>query len=125
MISKIKKKKKNTGVGWLPHPPPGDLPDPGIEPASLVAPALTDGFFTTSTTREALPLQSVTGFLSPTIFQCRQWVCSPPSEPSGKVGLHPASLYISPYQGLWLEFPKAPPFIYLAVLGLRCGIQTR
>ena len=28
----------------LPFPSPGDLPDPGIEPAS---PALTDGFFTT------------------------------------------------------------------------------
>ena len=28
----------------LPFPPPGDLPDPGIEPAS---PALADRFFTT------------------------------------------------------------------------------
>ena len=28
----------------LPFPPPGDLPDPGIEPAS---PALAGGFFTT------------------------------------------------------------------------------
>ena len=27
-------------------PPPGDLPDPGIEPVSLASPALTDGFFT-------------------------------------------------------------------------------
>ena len=32
----------------LPCPPPGDLPDPGIEPASLMSPALADGFFTTS-----------------------------------------------------------------------------
>ena len=31
----------------LPGPPPGDLPDPGIESASLAAPALTDGLFTT------------------------------------------------------------------------------
>ena len=31
-----------------PFPPPGDLPDPGIEPSSFVAsPALTGGFFTT------------------------------------------------------------------------------
>ena len=29
--------------------PPGDLPDPGIEPESLTSPALADGFFTTST----------------------------------------------------------------------------
>ena len=31
----------------LPFPPPGDLPDPGIEPTSPVSPALA-GFFTTS-----------------------------------------------------------------------------
>ena len=38
--------------GW-PLPTPGDLPNPGIEPASLVSPALAGGFFTTSTTWEA------------------------------------------------------------------------
>ena len=37
----------------LPFPPPGDLPNPGIEPGSLVTPALAGGFFTTSTTWEA------------------------------------------------------------------------
>ena len=31
----------------LPFPPPGDLPNPGIEPASLMFPALAGGFFTT------------------------------------------------------------------------------
>ena len=31
----------------LPFPPPGDLPDPGIEPSSLGPPALADRFFTT------------------------------------------------------------------------------
>ena len=36
----------------LPCPLPGDLPDPGIEPASLMSPALTGEFFTTSTTWE-------------------------------------------------------------------------
>ena len=30
----------------LPFPTPGDLPDPGIEPMSLVPPALAGGFFT-------------------------------------------------------------------------------
>ena len=30
----------------LPCPPPGDLPDPGIEVASLEFPALAGGFFT-------------------------------------------------------------------------------
>ena len=37
----------------LPCPPPGDLPDSGIEPASLMSPALAGGFFTTSATWEA------------------------------------------------------------------------
>ena len=31
----------------LPFPPPGDLPDTGIEPVSLMSPALAGGFFTT------------------------------------------------------------------------------
>ena len=30
--------------GGLPFPPPGDLPDPGIKPASPVSPALAGGF---------------------------------------------------------------------------------
>ena len=34
----------------LPHPSPGDLPDPGIELTSLLSPALAGGFFTTSAT---------------------------------------------------------------------------
>ena len=36
----------------LPCPPPGDLPNPGIEPASLASPALAGGFFTNWATRE-------------------------------------------------------------------------
>ena len=31
----------------LPFPPPGDLSDPGIKPASLASPAMADGVFTT------------------------------------------------------------------------------
>ena len=31
----------------MPCPPPGDLPDPGIEPESPVSPTLAGGFFTT------------------------------------------------------------------------------
>ena len=34
----------------LPCPPPGDLPDPGIKPVSLMSPALAGGFFTNSAT---------------------------------------------------------------------------
>ena len=32
----------------LPCPPPGDLPNPGVKQASLMSPALADGFFTAS-----------------------------------------------------------------------------
>ena len=41
---------KNTGVGC---PRPGDLPDPGIKPSSLILPALVGGFFTTVATWRA------------------------------------------------------------------------
>ena len=37
----------------LPCPPPRDLPNPGMELASLTSPALAGGFFTTSTTWKA------------------------------------------------------------------------
>ena len=32
----------------LPCPPPGNLPDPEMEPTSLASPELADGFFTTA-----------------------------------------------------------------------------
>ena len=56
--------------GW-PCYPSRNLPDPGIEPAFLKSHALVGGFFTTSTTREALSLQ-----LCPTL--CSPMDCSPP-----------------------------------------------
>ena len=37
----------------LPCSPPGDLPGPGIEPESLMSPALAGRFFTSSVTGEA------------------------------------------------------------------------
>ena len=39
--------------GGLPCSPPGDFPNPGFEPASLMSPASAGGFFTTSVTWEA------------------------------------------------------------------------
>ena len=38
---------------WVACPPPGDLPDPGIEPMSPASPALGNGLFTISVTWEA------------------------------------------------------------------------
>ena len=39
---------------WVAIPFPGDLPDPGIEPATFMSPALAGRFFTTSAIWEAL-----------------------------------------------------------------------
>ena len=41
----------------LPFPTPGNLPDPGIKPASLVSIALTGGFFTIKPPGKPLPLR--------------------------------------------------------------------
>ena len=40
----------------MPFPPPGDLPDPGIEPLS---PALADVFFTSEPLGEPIPANTV------------------------------------------------------------------
>ena len=40
-------------LAWLPVPPPGCFPDPGIKPVSLMSPALAGGLFTTGTNWEA------------------------------------------------------------------------
>ena len=61
----------SVGFSWqedcsgLPSPPAGDLPDPGIEPAS---PALEGGFFTTEPPGEAL-----TPSLLPQNLQKKVW----------------------------------------------------
>ena len=44
----------------LPCPAPGNLPYPGVEPLSLLSPALAGGFFTTSTTWEAQEKKYIT-----------------------------------------------------------------
>ena len=40
----------------LPSPLPGNLPDPGIKPTSLMSPALAGSFFTTKGKRKSLVL---------------------------------------------------------------------
>ena len=39
---------------WVVMPPPGDLPNPGMEPESLTSPELAGRFFTTGAIWEAL-----------------------------------------------------------------------
>ena len=51
----------------LPRPPPGDLPDPGNECASLMSPALVGRFFTTRATGETHP-HSIPSWLI-----CKDW----------------------------------------------------
>ena len=53
----------------LPLPPPGDLPDPGIEPLS---PALAGGFFTISATWEA-PVMKNLPAIQETWVQSLNW----------------------------------------------------
>ena len=42
---------------WVACSSPGDLPDPGIEPAFLTSPELAGGFFTTSATWRVFKIQ--------------------------------------------------------------------
>ena len=44
---------------WVAIPSPGPLPDPGIEPVSLMSPSLAGRFLTTSATWKALNLNMV------------------------------------------------------------------
>ena len=54
---------------WLPFPPPGDPPNPGIEPASPVSPALAGGFFTTEPPGKSVPEHHIIkGYLPRTIW---------------------------------------------------------
>jgi len=48
----------------LSCPPPGDLPDPGIEPMSLSSAALAGRFFTNSTTWEAVSYTAAYSYLN-------------------------------------------------------------
>ena len=52
---------------WVACPPPGDLPDPGMEPVSLMSPAWAGGFLTAEPLEKAdqkcneIPLQTYAG----------------------------------------------------------------
>ena len=54
----------------LPCPAPGDLPHPGIKPASLISLALAGGFFTSSATWEA-PSVLITKISPGASVQCK------------------------------------------------------
>ena len=54
---------------WVAISSSRDLPDPGIEPVSLVSPVLTGGFFTSQATWEAQPIV----YLDPNTAQGIGW----------------------------------------------------
>ena len=57
----------------LPYPPPGDLPDPWVEPGSLTTPPLISGFFTTSATCQIIAFYTLNN-----LHFCQLWnVCDP------------------------------------------------
>ena len=58
----------------LPCPPPGNLPDLGIKPTSLMSPALAGGFFTVSSTWEAL-LHSYQHYMKLQLFHVLTYTC--------------------------------------------------
>ena len=53
---------------WLPFPTPGDLPDTGIEPKSLVSPALAGRFFTTAPLLAQSSLSTFNFFFCPSLL---------------------------------------------------------
>ena len=68
---------------WLPFPPPGDLPDPGIKPTSPVSPALASEFFTTvpPAALELSKRASLKGGLNPGPHSLRPVSAVPPGSP--------------------------------------------
>ena len=62
--------RKDTG-GGLPCPPPGDLPNPGIKPVSLISPALAGCFFTTKETWVGGYLKDLQGELPECLISVR------------------------------------------------------
>ena len=72
-------------LAWESFPPPGDIPNPGIKPRSLMSPVLAGGFFTTSATWEALSshrsyifhIKSISWYFMGSYFYCEQGLLFP------------------------------------------------
>ena len=78
-------------------PPPGDLSDPGIEPASLASPALAGGFFITSATWEDQEEPATNQLLFPPGFQNKRSWCH--CEPGGPRPRFACQYYQQPPHG--------------------------
>ena len=109
--------------GWLFPPPPGDLPDPGIEPLSLTSPAVAGGVSNTSATKVKVARSSPT--LRPHV------IYSPWDSPHQNIGVGSLSLLqgIFPTQGSNPGLPHCRQILYqLSPKGspvpLRSSIET-
>ena len=94
-------------VYWsgLPFPPPGNLPDPEIEPASPPGPALAGRFFTNSTTWKSISYSVISNSLWPHGLYLTRPLC--PWNSPGKntrVGCHSLLQRIFPTLELNLRF---------------------
>ena len=104
----------------LPCPPPADLPDPGIEPVSLMFPALTGGFFTTSTTYNSFSFAVLCLVTQSCLTLCDPMNCSLPDssvhgDSLGKntgVGYHALLQGIFPTQGSNPGLPHCRQILY-------------
>ena len=75
----------------LPFPPPRDLPDPGILPASLASPVLAGIFFTTGPPVPALTLPNTqTGWVDVWVASGKKWS------------------FLGKQQGIWNSRPLGP-----------------
>ena len=70
----------------LPFPPPGDLPDSGIDPSSPVPPALAGGFFITEPPWEAPILHLILAKRPKSKAACRQWTSKMNASPAERGG---------------------------------------
>ena len=99
----------------LPWPPPGDLPNPGIESASLVSPALAGRFSTTSITWEAHLKAAAHGTWSRDNQQTvKEGICAPLPRPLDSVHLEAPKPRIGLFtRGCGRSLPKPMNFTAL------------
>ena len=97
----------------LPFPPPGDLPDPGIEPTFLASPALAGGFFISGRKPPEkgrglgdLPMVTHLGSRVPGIHirveliaANASWWLPVPGAALGALYMNPLTLHVNPVRG--------------------------
>ena len=91
---------------WVALPLPGDLPDPGIEPTSLMSSALAGAFFTTNVTQEVSCVLSDQGYMC-TLEMIRPYMCSFPKSKAFQ-GSHWTVLLISELHSSTQRLLKLP-----------------